>query len=73
MPVVERTVDLTELYIADEVLACGTSAYLSPVIEIDARKIGDGKPGKETRRLKEAYSDILYGKDRKYEKYLTLF
>ena len=35
----EREVDLTELYIADEVFACGTSTYIAPVIEVDARVV----------------------------------
>ena len=48
---IERTVDLTELYVADEVFASGTSAYLAPVVEIDSRKIANGAMGSVTRRL----------------------
>ena len=39
----ERTVDLTELYISDEIFACGTSAFFASIIEIDGRSIGMGK------------------------------
>ena len=39
VPACEREVDLTELYIADEVFACGTSTYIAPVIEVDARAV----------------------------------
>ena len=48
IPFHERSVDLTELYIADEVFMCGTSAFVAPVKEVDARMIGAGVPGKIT-------------------------
>jgi branched-chain amino acid aminotransferase len=64
--VVERAVDLTELYIADEVFASGTSAFVAPVIEIDARKIGSGKPGPLTNKLKELHDQLLRGSLDKY-------
>jgi branched-chain amino acid aminotransferase len=67
----ERDVDLTELYVADEVFACGTSTYIAPVIEIDARRIGNGSPGPITKRINDKYYDILYGKDEQYSHYLT--
>ncbi|MBV8302238.1 MAG: branched-chain amino acid transaminase, partial [Candidatus Dormibacteraeota bacterium] len=53
--VLERDVDRTELYIADEVLLCGTGAEVSPVVEIDRRPVGDGEPGPVTRRLQDLY------------------
>lgn len=56
IPVVERPIDLTELYIADEVFVCGTSAFLSPVIEIDNRKISSGTI---TQTLQSAYKRSL--------------
>lgn len=62
IPVQERAVDLTELYIADEVFACGTSAFISPVIEIDARKIDGGVIGPITTRVKEVYLEVTHGK-----------
>lgn len=55
----ERPVDLTELYIADEVFICGTSAYVAPVSEIDARVIGDGKTGPVTARLRQLHKKAL--------------
>ena len=63
IPTQERTVDLTELYIADEVFACGTSTFIAPIIEIDMRKINTGKI---TGKLKEKYADIMNGKNSKY-------
>ncbi|MEO6536296.1 MAG: aminotransferase class IV [Candidatus Paceibacterota bacterium] len=67
----ERTIDLTELYVADEVFACGTSAFLTPVLEIDKRVIGDGSIGPITAKLKEAYFDVLHGKSSQYKDFLT--
>jgi len=43
IPVIEREVDLTEIYIADELFACGTSAFIAPIAEVDKRKIGNGE------------------------------
>ncbi len=60
--VTERTVDFTELYIADEVFACGTSAFVAPVTEIDARQIGNGKAGELTMKLRKLWQDAQSGK-----------
>ena len=54
--VVERKVALTELYTADEVFACGTSAFVSPITEIDNRIIGAGTMGAITQSLRESLS-----------------
>ena len=43
--VVERRIDRTELYLADEVFLSGTAAHLTPVISLDSRPIADGNPG----------------------------
>ncbi|MBL8159649.1 aminotransferase class IV [Candidatus Saccharibacteria bacterium] len=67
----ERDIDLTELYIADEVFACGTSAYLAPIVEIDARRVGDKTVGPVTRRLSKRYFDVLHGRDKALNHYLT--
>lgn len=60
---VERDIDLTELYIADEVFACGTSAYIAPITEIDARDINSRQVGPLTKQLKNKYSKILNAQD----------
>ena len=57
--VIEREIDLTELYTADEVFACGTSAFIAPIIEIDARKIGKENPGPVTQKIKQAFTEIM--------------
>lgn len=70
MYVIQRTVDLTELYVADEVFLCGTSAYIASVSEIDARKIGDST-NPITNKLKKLHSDLLKGRGQLASKYLT--
>jgi branched-chain amino acid aminotransferase len=59
--VVERTVDLTEVYVADEAFACGTSAFVAPIIEVDARQIGGGQPGPLTKLFAKAQNELLHG------------
>jgi len=71
LEVVERSVDRTELYTADEVLLCGTGAQISPVIEIDRRTIGGGRPGAITRELSRTYFDAVRGRLPAYRYWLT--
>ena len=59
IPVVERAIDLTELYIADEVFVCGTSAFLASVATIDARDIHAGSADSVTTQLKPLYEAAL--------------
>jgi branched-chain amino acid aminotransferase len=72
IPTQERNIDLTELYVADEVFACGTSAFVAPVIEIDKRRIGTGATGPLTAQLREKHRQVLHGEDQKYQRLLTL-
>jgi branched-chain amino acid aminotransferase len=67
----ERPVDLTELYIAEEVFVSGTSAFLAPVTEVDARVIADGKIGPMTMRLRKIHEGLLRGSDERYVTKLT--
>ncbi len=69
--VVERSIDRTELYVADEVFLCGTGAQISAVIEIDRRAVGEGRPGAITRRLSETYFDAVRGRTERYRDWLT--
>ncbi|SNZ11061.1 branched-chain amino acid aminotransferase [Persephonella hydrogeniphila] len=67
----ERHIARTELYVADEVFFCGTGAQVSPVVEIDHRKIGDGKPGKITKEIQSVYFDAVRGKIEKYSDWVV--
>jgi branched-chain amino acid aminotransferase len=55
LPVIERKVDRSELFAADEVFLCGTGVQVAPVTMIDGRQIGSGKPGAVTMELQEFY------------------
>jgi branched-chain amino acid aminotransferase len=70
--VIERSIDLTELYIADEVFASGTSANIAPIIEIDGRLINDGKLGKLTEKLQKIHQDTRHGSYPKSRNWLTI-
>ena len=59
---VERPIDRTELYVADELFFCGTAFEIAPIIEVDRRPVGAGKIGSLTRRLQESYSEIARGR-----------
>ena len=67
----ERRIDLTELYVADEIFACGTSAFLTPILEIDKRVIGGGTVGPVTETLRTNYADLLHGRVPEYRHLLT--
>ncbi len=54
---VQRNISLTEMYCADEVFTTGTMGELTPVLEIDGRRIGDGRPGPVTRELSRVYGN----------------
>jgi len=60
-----------EIYIADEAFFTGTAAEVTPVRELDNRIIGSGKPGLITKRLQSIFFDIVKGKNKKYESWLT--
>ena len=66
-PVVERSIDRTELYTCDELLLCGTGAQISPVVEVDRRPVGDGKVGEFTQELQNIYFGAVRGDTPKYK------
>jgi branched-chain amino acid aminotransferase len=66
MPVVERSIDRTELYTCDELFLCGTGAQVSPVIEVDRRPVGDGRVGEFTQELQQVYFSAVRGDSPKY-------
>ena len=68
---IEREIPRTEIYFADEVFFTGTAAEITPVISIDGKKVGDGKVGKITGKIRTIYSDITMDKNKKYSKWIT--
>ncbi|MCC6641282.1 MAG: branched-chain amino acid transaminase [Deltaproteobacteria bacterium] len=71
IPLREAEITRDELYIADEVFLTGTAAEVTPVREIDHRRIGSGRRGPVTRTLQGAFFDVVAGRERKYESWLT--
>jgi len=68
--VIERNIDRTEVYFADEVFLSGTGAKVSPVVKIDSYQIGDGKPGKISQAIQGKYFSLVKGEDLKYKDWL---
>lgn len=69
--VIERAVDRTELYLADEVFTCGTAAEITPLVSIDKYPVGDGKIGPVTRALDSALMGIFRGANDRYAHWVT--
>ena len=71
LEVVERSIDRSELYLADEVFLSGTAAHLTPVVELDRRLIDRGEMGPITADLQKRYFDIVVGRNPKYLHWCT--
>ena len=63
VPVVERDVDRTELYVADEVFICGTAVELRSVGSVDRYQVGSGEQGQVVAKLKVLFQDAVRGGD----------
>jgi branched-chain amino acid aminotransferase len=68
---VHRSIDRSELYIADECFLSGTAAHVTPVSEIDDRKIADGEIGPVTAKMQELYTQVIRGEHPKYMHWCT--
>lgn len=68
---VERTIDRSELYLAEEAFFCGTGVQVVAITEIDHRLVNDGKIGPIALRLRQLYFDIVRGKVEKYRAWCT--
>jgi branched-chain amino acid aminotransferase len=71
LDVIERSVDRTEVYQADEAFLCGTGVQIAPIVEVDGRAVGSGRPGTTTLRLQEAYFRAVRGNDPRYRQWCT--
>src|SRR6202049_877433 len=68
---VERSIDRSELYASDECFMTGTAAEITPVVEVDRRKVGSGKIGSVTRRLQSIFFDVVRGNHAQYADWCT--
>ncbi len=71
LDVEERTVDRTELYLADEAFFAGSAAEVAPIVKIDDLMVGDGKPGKITGEISKKYFNVVRGPSPEYSAWLT--
>lgn len=72
LQVVEREVDRTELYVADEAFFCGTGIEVVPIVSIDRMKLGDGTPGEISKKMQSCYHDVVRGIETRYEEWRTV-
>lgn len=72
IPVVEKRITRDEVYIADEAFFTGTAAEVTPVRELDGRRIGEGRRGPVTEKLQTAFFNLVSGRSRSHPEWLTL-
>ena len=68
----EKLLTRDELYVADEIFFTGTAAEVTPIREVDGRRIGSGVRGPITARLQERYFDVVYGRSDAHADWLAL-
>ncbi len=71
LAVVERDIDRTELYMAEEAFFCGTGAQVAAIGSIDHRSVGDGGVGPITQQLRDLYFRVVLGEAPQYMDWLT--
>lgn len=71
IPVIEERFTRDEIYIADEAFFTGTAAEVTPIREIDGRRIGIGSRGKITKKLQSIFFNIVKGRNKKYDSWLS--
>ena len=71
LEVFEKDISVDDVKEADEAFFTGTAAEVTPVVQVDQSKIGDGMTGKITRKIQKEYFDLIRGKNMKYDHWLT--
>jgi branched-chain amino acid aminotransferase len=66
MEVVERPIDRTEIYLAEEAFFCGTGVQIAAITQVDHRAVGTGRLGPVTKELRHLYFDVVRGRVPKY-------
>ncbi|MCS7010819.1 MAG: branched-chain amino acid transaminase [Anaerolineales bacterium] len=70
IPVVERPIDRSEVYLCDEILLTGTAAQITVVTRVDHRPVGTGEMGPVAAKLRALFDKIARGNDPKYADWL---
>jgi branched-chain amino acid aminotransferase len=73
VPVLEQKFTRDTMYLADELFMTGTAAEVTPVREVDNRRIGRGEPGPVTKKLQEMYFRAVHGEEQRYKEWLTYY
>jgi branched-chain amino acid aminotransferase len=68
---IERPIDRSELYVADECFMTGTAAHVTPVVEVDRRPVGEGSIGAISGEIQRLYFEVVRGKNAKYAHWCT--
>jgi branched-chain amino acid aminotransferase len=71
LEVEERRVSRTELYVADEAFVCGTGVEITPLVEVDRRKLGNGECGPITHKMMDLYDRVVHAEETKYAGWCT--
>ena len=71
LDVVERDIARSELIISEEIFLTGTAAEIIPIIKMDSKQIGNGKPGDITKKMMLEYTEIVMNKNDDYSHWLT--
>ena len=69
---VEKKISLEEVFDCDEAFFTGTAAEVTPIVEINDKKINNGAPGEITKKLQKDYFNLVSGKNGKYKDWLTV-
>ena len=73
VPVCEQKFTRDTMYLADELFMTGTAAEVTPVREVDHRRIGRGEPGPVTKKIQETYFRAVHGEEPRYREWLTYY
>jgi branched-chain amino acid aminotransferase len=73
IPVREEKFTRDTMYLADELFMTGTAAEVTPVREVDGRRIGKGEPGPVTKKIQETFFRAVRGEDPRYREWLTAY
>lgn len=72
LPVVERPIDRTEVYLCDELFMTGTAAQITTVVKVDNRPLGSGVMGPITTKLRKAFDDAIRGRNPRFRHWNVL-
>ena len=71
VPVIERSIDRTELYTCDEAFLCGSAMEITPIVSVDKYRVGSGEEGEITHAIHKTYLQIAKGESEKLIKWVT--